>query len=45
LLQRTIFSCNVATFVYTIKMDGFEWDETKRRENLDAHGVDFGVPL
>ena len=23
-------------------MDGFEWDETKRRENLDAHGVDFG---
>src|SRR5687767_11020997 len=32
---------NVATFVYTREMDGFEWDAAKRRENLDAHGVDF----
>jgi uncharacterized protein len=23
-------------------MDGFEWDEVKRRRNLADHGVDFG---
>ncbi len=22
-------------------MDGFEWDEEKRRRNLEDHGVDF----
>ena len=31
------------TFVYTIADMKFEWDEEKRKTNLEKHSVDFAV--
>jgi uncharacterized DUF497 family protein/uncharacterized protein (DUF4415 family) len=33
----------VATFNYASAPDGFEWDEAKRSDNQQKHGVDFAV--
>lgn len=37
--MRTLVA--VYTYVYHMIMDGFEWDEEKRRRNLADHSVDF----
>lgn len=35
------YDLTVAHFVHTISCMEYEWDEDKRRKNLQTHGIDF----